>query len=650
MEAEALVKWKASLDEKSQSNLSSWVGSSLCTWVGIRCDNLGSINSLDLPYKGLKGPIPTSIGNLSNILFLYFDRNKLSGPIPQEIGMLRSLEKLSFSQNSLIGSIPHAIGNLSALSKLYLYENSFTGSIPTSIGNLSNVLVLYLDTNKLSGPIPEEIGLLRSVQTLYLSQNSLTGDNKFTGSLPHNIVELSGEITWKWGECPNLTVMKLSNNNISGEIPPNLWKMAKLQRLDLSLNNLTGEILKEMASLTKLLYLLLQGNQLSGILPPTIGMLQDLHTLNLAVNNLSGSLPKQIGNCSKLQFLNLSFNRFTSTIPFKIGGLGSLETLHLSQNMLNGVIPSQLGNLPMLETLNLSHNMLFGSIPTSFEYAMSGLTTVDVSFNQLKGPIPNNKAFREASFLHFKHRDKSKLRLNQCENKYNNTNNSIILGILGHDGKRLYEDIINVTNEFNSDCCIATGGHNTIYRAVLLSGQVVAVKKLHVSEDSGDQLMNVNAFKGEVVALTNIRHRNIVKLFGMFGYMALELAYTIEVNEKCDIYSFGVLTLEIMRGKHPGDLILSLFSSSSPMASSSSSSPITRHTLLTDVLDHRLRPPFANRVAKRVVSTVQLAFACLNANPQSQPTMKNISSALATEWPPLSKPFSMIELGQLIAP
>ncbi|XWS33034.1 hypothetical protein CRYUN_Cryun22dG0043200 [Craigia yunnanensis] len=96
-----------------------------------------------------------------------------------------------------------------------------------------------------------------------------------------------------------------------------------------------------------------------------------------------------------------------------------------------------------------------------------------------------------------------------------------------------------------------------------------------------------------------------------------------------------------MRGNHPGDLILALFSSSSPA--------FTQHTFLTGVLDQPLRPPRINQVAEGVVATVQLAFACLHANPHNRSTMQKISSALTTQWPPLSKPFSMTELGELSA-
>ena len=122
-----------------------------------------------------------------------------------------------------------------------------------------------------------------------------------------------------------------------------------------------------------------------------------------------------------------------------------------------------------------------------------------------------------------------------------------------------------------------------------------------------------------------------------------ELAFTMKVDNKTDVYSFGVVTLEVIMGRHPGELISSLLSSAS---SSSTSPPTADHFLLNDVIDQRPSPP-VNQVAKEVEVAVKLAFACLRVNPQSRPTMQQVARALSTQWPPLSKPFSMITLLEL---
>ena len=95
-----------------------------------------------------------------------------------------------------------------------------------------------------------------------------------------------------------------------------------------------------------------------------------------------------------------------------------------------------------------------------------------------------------------------------------------------------------------------------------------------------------------------------------------ELAYTIEVNEKCDVYSFVVLSLEILLGKHPGDIV-------STMLQSSSVGQTIDAVLLTDMLDQRLPFP-TNDIKKELVSIIRIAFHCLTESPHSRPAMDQV--------------------------
>ena len=123
-----------------------------------------------------------------------------------------------------------------------------------------------------------------------------------------------------------------------------------------------------------------------------------------------------------------------------------------------------------------------------------------------------------------------------------------------------------------------------------------------------------------------------------FFYFA-EFAYTMEVNEKCDVYSFGVLALEVIMGKHPGDLISIL----SPLSATAST---TYNIQLKDMLDQRLETP-RNQVALKVVSIAKLAFSCLETNPKSRPTMQEVSHELSIERAPTSEVFDTLTVGSL---
>ncbi|KAM7465234.1 hypothetical protein LguiB_012796 [Lonicera macranthoides] len=85
------------------------------------------------------------------------------------------------------------------------------------------------------------------------------------------------------------------------------------------------------------------------------------------------------------------------------------------------------------------------------------------------------------------------------------------------------------------------------------------------------------------------------------------------VTEKCDVYSFGVVALEILMGKHPGDLLSSL------------TSPSTRNSTVNDVLDPRLSRPIDRLVEWDIVMVMRLVFSCISSNPKSRPTMRSVS-------------------------
>ncbi|KAL6329663.1 hypothetical protein AAG906_026394 [Vitis piasezkii] len=442
-----------------------------------------------------------------------------------------------------------------------------------------------------------------------------------------------------------LTNLNISNNNISGAIPPQLGKAIQLRQLDLSANHLSGKIPKELGMLPLLFKLLLGDNNLSSSIPFELGNLSNLEILNLASNNLSGPIPKQLGNFWKLRSFNLMENRFVDSIPDEIGKMHHLESLDLSQNMLTGEVPPHLGELQNLETLNLSHNELSGTIPHTF-YDLISLTVADISYNQLEGPLPNIKAF--APFEAFKN------------NKGLCGNNVTHLKPCSASRKRANKFSVLIIVLL---ICIGTGGYGTVYKADL--------RNILSNDEEAEKLdwnVRLNIVKGVAKALSYMHHdcsppivhrdissnnvlldseyeahvsdfgtarllksdsSNWTSFAGTFGYTAPELAYAMKVDNKTDVYSFGVVTLEVIMGRHPGELISSLLSS----ASSSFSSPST--------VDHRL-------LNDEVVAVVKLAFACLRVNPQSRPTMQQVGRALSTQWPPLSKPFSMITLGELL--
>ncbi|GMP79901.1 hypothetical protein CsSME_00035226 [Camellia sinensis var. sinensis] len=184
--------------------------------------------------------------------------------------------------------------------------------------------------------------------------------------------------------------------------------------------------------------------------------------------------------------------------------------------------------------------------------------------------------------------------------------------------------VANALSYMHHDCFQPIIHRDISSKNVLFDLEYVA----HISDFGTARFMNLNS-------------SNRTAFAGTFGYAAPELAYTMKVNEKCDVYSFGVLALEVIMGKHPADLIFSLLSSSS-----SSSTSTAQGIFLKNVLDQRPLPP-RNQVAEQVVVVAKLAFACLHTTPLSRPTMQQVAMTLSKHRPTLQNQFYKITLGQL---
>ncbi|KAJ7949525.1 putative Receptor protein kinase [Quillaja saponaria] len=738
--------------------------------------NLKNLVLIALDGNSFYGPIPPSLGNCSELSILRLTENQLTGPIPPAIGSLSKLTDIRLFTNKLSGPVPQGLGNLSALTVLHLAENNFTGQLPPQVCRGEKLVNFTAAFNSFTGPIPESLRNCKSLYRIRLEYNQLTGYiNQDFGVYPnltyidisHN--KLKGEISPAWGACQKLSLLRIGGNMIRGKIPDEILQLNQLVELDLSSNQLSGEIPKQIGNLSALSILRLNENKFSGQIPADIGMLSNLQSLDLSGNMLSGSVPSQVGDCSKLQSLNLSQNSMNGTIPYQIGNLFALQDLlDLSYNSFSGEIPSQLGRLTNLITLNISHNNLSGSIPNSLSDMLS-LSNINLSYNNLEGPLPVGNIFNSAKPEDFSNNKGlcGKIQVFQpcntstAEPGGGNKNRKrviIVVASLGSalfaslmlvgifvflskkiskyaskeeespanceepfslwyfNGKIVYDDILEATKNFDGTYCIGEGATGKVYKAEMPGGQVLAVKRLR-SQVDGIGIEGSKTFLNEIAALTETRHRNIVKLHGFssrgihtflvyefmergsladmlrsdkeaieldwpkraeivkgvaqalsylhhdcvppiihrdissknvlmcsnleahvsdfgtarilepdasnwtafagtYGYAAPELAYTMAVTEKCDVYSFGVLVLEVLMGKHPGDLI------------SKMQAQHVESINIKDILDSRLPPPIEQKTADELMN---LALSCLQDSPQSRPTMRSLAQLLEVE-------------------
>uniref|UniRef100_A0A0D9UWT6 Receptor kinase-like protein Xa21 n=1 Tax=Leersia perrieri TaxID=77586 RepID=A0A0D9UWT6_9ORYZ len=253
--------------------------------------NLVGLESVYLFDTDISGVIPDSIGKLENLTALYLYNNSLSGHIPSSVGNLTKLIKLFMQSNNLEGPIPVNLGKLKSLNVLDLSRNRLNGLIPKEISELPSLsLYLNLSYNSLTGPLPSEVGSLANLNELILSGN-----------------QLSGQIPSSIKNCIMMSVLLLDSNLFQGNIPDFLGDVKGLRVLNLTMNRFSGVIPEALGNIHNLQELYLAYNNLSGPVPAVLQNLTSLSTLDLSFNELQGEVPKE-GIFKNLSYLSLAGN------------------------------------------------------------------------------------------------------------------------------------------------------------------------------------------------------------------------------------------------------------------------------------------------------------------------------------------------------
>ncbi|XP_076901513.1 putative leucine-rich repeat receptor-like protein kinase IMK3 [Bidens hawaiensis] len=241
-----------------------------------------ALRKLSLHDNGIGGSIPKELGFLPNLRGLQLYNNKFTGLIPATLGSCKLLQDLDFSNNSLVGEIPDSLGNCTMLTNINLSLNSLSNSIPVSLTHSSSLMFLSLQYNNFSGVIPDSWG--GGVNGTKPLIKGLTFDhNFFTGRIPVSLTKLT-----------DLELISFGHNQFNDEIPVEIGNLVNLKGLDLSYNSINGSIpnsFKDMKSLTSLN---LAHNNLTGQIPGFLGGQLNLASLNVSYNNLSGQVPGQL--------------------------------------------------------------------------------------------------------------------------------------------------------------------------------------------------------------------------------------------------------------------------------------------------------------------------------------------------------------------
>uniref|UniRef100_A0A3N7EUZ4 non-specific serine/threonine protein kinase n=1 Tax=Populus trichocarpa TaxID=3694 RepID=A0A3N7EUZ4_POPTR len=546
-----------------------------CSFSGPIPELIGSLQLLeflDLNSNRFTGSIPHSLGNLSKLIVLDLFNNLLDGAIPVSSGNTSGLDMLvnalhfHLGGNQLSGTIPKELFRSDmTLIHVILHDNNLTGSIPSTLGLVHTLEAVRFEGNSLTGPVPPNLNNLTTVKTLILS------NNKFTGPVPN----LTG--------MAYLSYLMMENTGLEGQIPPTLFDLPSLQTLILRNNQLNGTLDIARSSSSQLEAIDMRNNLISFysetpeqrnnvdvilVGNPVCGRTEATEhycTVHQAISSfLLPCISDQISSPnSKFSYpytgvlffrppflesrnatyyprlveesLMLSFKN--SRLPVDSvyvncptnDSLGNLESnvsvFPSGQNHFNTTTISEIGSVLNLQTIE--NPDIFG--PSHFKgaaypYFDAGKPSVSNklwSTGSIIGAAAGGASFLLLLLLAGVYAYRLKKRGERA--RYLDLKNTDRVPQLKGARCFSFDEITKSTNNFSEANHIGSGGYGMVYRGMLPTGQLIAIKRCRQGSVQGGL-----EFNSEIEVLTRVHHKNVVNLVG----------FCFERGEQMLIYEF----------------------------------------------------------------------------------------------------------------
>ncbi|KAK9741856.1 hypothetical protein RND81_03G134200 [Saponaria officinalis] len=622
------------------------------------CSNLRVI---DFRQNTLTGELPQWIFKVG-LQEILLSENKFSGKIDSSVSLAEdvvynSLQVLDLSDNVLAGGIPTLLSKFSNLELLSLSKNSLTGTIPKTVGELKALTVLDLSENKLSGSIPSEIGGATSLREMILEKNLISGN--IPTSLEH---------------CSSLSLLDLSHNSLKGPIPLALSKLDELQVVDLSFNDLSGSLPKQLANLQRLLSFNISHNNLQGELPG--GFFNTISPTSVSGNpalcgsatkrscatvlpkpivlnpNSSGeivtgsSLPPQLAR--KRNILSISALIAIGAAAIIVIGVIAITVLNLrvkasTSNSTAALALSNGDDYSRSSNDANSGKLVIFSGESEFSAGTHALLNKDCElgrggFGAVYRTVLQNGRPVAIKKLTVSSLVKSQEDFEREVKKLGKIRHPNLVSLEGYYWTTSLQLLIY---EFVSGGSLykhlheGPGGNFLSWneRFNIILGMAKGLSHLHQLNVIHYNLKSSNILIGEsgepkvgdfgLARLLPMLDRYILssKIQSALGYMAPEFACrTVKITEKCDVYGFGVLALEVVTGKRPVE-----YMDDDVVVLCDMVRGALEEGKVEECIDERLQGKFP---ADEAIPVIKLGLICTSQVPSNRPDMREVVNIL----------------------
>ncbi|KAK1304778.1 Leucine-rich repeat receptor-like protein kinase TDR [Acorus calamus] len=609
----------------------------------------GKLERLDVSSNSLSGP---ALAKCTSLWRIRIEGNRFTGPIPTGFGLLSNLTYADLSRNNFSGPIPTDLGRSPRLEYLNISENPLNTTLTSNFWTAPSLQIFSASHADLKGPIPDFIKGCRSLYKIELQGNSL-----------------EGSVPWDIGNCEKLLSLKLGSNRLTGIIPWELSTLPSITDVDLSMNGLSGTIPSSFDNCSTLESFNVSHNRLVGPLPSSGPVLKFLHPSSFAGNDgLCGDLigrpcpspdpPAQ----EQQQEPRRASSAGPSVVWIMAGAFGvALSVLVAGTRWCGRTGPAaeaaaEAGpwRLTAFQRLNFTAEDVaecvsgseaivgMGSTGTVYRAEMPNGEIIAVkklwgkqkeTMTPMKMKRKGGSVLAEVEVLgNVRHRNIVRL-LGCCSNNettlllYEYMPNGSLDELLHGKSRNNSNKGMTVKADWRTKYNIAMGVAQGICYLHHDCHPVIVHRDLKPSNILLDAEMEARVADFGVAKLIQASDETMSVIAGSYGYIAPEYAYTLQVDEKSDIYSYGVVLMEILSGKRSVDT--TEFGEGNSIVDWVRARVRSREGL-TEVLGGCDE---ASPVREEMMLVLRVALLCTSSNPSARPAMRDVVSMLREAMP-----------------